>query len=401
MTILFPYMARWNAIHASRYYQILTKVAELGHKIFVIQPPSRGSLEANDIDAQLKTHPNIELITIHINKRFWSFNFPFEKLIKKFVYTLYSIKYVSKIIKRENVDFIYLYNIPQFIYLFGKHPKIIFDFADDLLGMLEVELSISPKHFLYRLANSLLNWIVKKSEIVICISSPLFNKVNHRNKYIIPNGTDISINVDRLTSKNEKNKNKITVGYVGAFEYSMDLDSIIEAAKILQDVHFLLVGTGRDFPRIEKKSKDYSLHNVTLTGGLPHNEAMELILTMDICLNIFNKSKVSDAVSPIKLFEYLAHQKPVISTSLEEVNRIDDDFLYYADNVEEIVKQINYITNNWQEAQNKAKKGYEIVKNKFSWTIIAKDFSDAVHNIYSTQNPSFEKNQSDKIYKIK
>jgi len=61
MKILFPYMARWSSAHASRFYHLLTNVAELGHCVYVIQPPSRGSLEANDIDVHF----------FFISKKYW------------------------------------------------------------------------------------------------------------------------------------------------------------------------------------------------------------------------------------------------------------------------------------------------------------------------------------------
>jgi len=77
-------MARWSSAHASRFYHLLTKVAEFGHEIFVIQPPSRASIEANDFDVALKVHHNINVITLPINEKIWMKRFPFDKLFKKF-----------------------------------------------------------------------------------------------------------------------------------------------------------------------------------------------------------------------------------------------------------------------------------------------------------------------------
>lgn len=378
MKILFPYMARWSSAHASRYYHLLMKVAELGHEVFVLQPPSRGSAEANDIDVVLQTHPNVHVITVEIARRFWNAEFPMEKLVKKMYFSFKAWKYIRDIHAKEKLDLLYIYNLPQFIYLFGRRPKVVFDLADDLLGMLKVELLISEKHPVYKIASYCLQWMMDRSEYVICISGPLYEKIHHPKKYLIPNGA----NFKQYAGKEEQHRNgaSLTVGYVGAFEYSMALDQALDASEVLRDVQFILIGVGREFSRIKKAVEERKLFNVTLTGALPHSQAMEYVERMDICLNLFNKTDVSHAVSPLKLFEYLSFKKPVISTRLHEVERINKDFLYFADTAEEVAEQIVYISSNLEEAKKKAEQGYAVVSKEFSWEKIAKDFLTAVLN---------------------
>ena len=42
-------------------------------------------------------------------------------------------------------------------------------------------------------------------------------------------------------------RGKTVVGYLGAFEYFVDMDMVLDAAAGLPDVVFWLVGGGRDF----------------------------------------------------------------------------------------------------------------------------------------------------------
>ena len=105
---------------------------------------------------------------------------------------------------------------------------------------------------------------------------------------------------------------------------------------------------------------------------------MRRIDGMDICLNLFHKTKVSHAVSPLKLFEYLAHRKPVISTRLDEVNRINEGFLFFADTADEVAQAITAICEHPEKAHAMALKGYEVVKAKFAWPVIAREFVQAV-----------------------
>ena len=377
MKILFPYMARWSSAHASRYYHLLMNVAEMGHTVYVLQPPSRGSSEANDIDVVLQSHPNVHVITVEISRKFWGADFPMEKLIKKMYFSIKSRSVLKEIVHREKVDLLYVYNLPQFLYLIGKPTNVVFDLADDLLGMLKTELSITERHPLYRMSKFCLEWMMRKSEMVICISGPLFQTIDHPRKFLIPNGSRIK-HLFSADAAGTSTRTRPVVGYVGAFEYSMALDQAIDGAARMPEIDFVLIGAGREFPRIQKRVTDMGLSNVTLTGALPHDQAMKIVSEMDICLNLFNKTDVSHAVSPLKLFEYLSLHRPVISTRLKEVERINKDFLYFADTVDELVDQIRYILSHRDEAAAKTERGYQVTVTDFSWNTIAKNFVEAV-----------------------
>jgi glycosyltransferase involved in cell wall biosynthesis len=283
-------MVRWSSAHASRYYHLLTKVAELGHEVIVVQPPNRGSGEATDIEVKLLTHPRVRVETLKMSPTFWNAKFPLERLMKKMWYTISSIPFIKRTLREERIDLLYLYNIPQFIYLFGKRPAVVFDMADDLLGMLRFELSISSSHFISRLASLCLDWMFRRSNYVICISGPLYEKIHHRKKFIIPNGANLS--QYQQTAKLKQLGERIKIIFVGAFDYSMALDQIIEVAEKASDCDFILVGAGREFPRIKTMVEEKQLANVYLCGALSHPDAMAQISNADICLNLFKKTEV-------------------------------------------------------------------------------------------------------------
>jgi glycosyltransferase involved in cell wall biosynthesis len=374
MKILFPYMARWGSAHASRFYHLLSAVADLGHTVTVIQPPSRGSEEANDIDVDLPAHRNVTVLEVPIGRRFWGAQFPGEKLVKKLYFSLRSLFMVRRLIRQREVDLLVVYNLPQFPYLLGVKTKVVFDLADDLLGMLKAELGISERHVAYRCASWVFRSMLRRADVVTCISGPLFEQIVHPRKYIIPNGAP----APSRRHKAPERRQGFTVGYVGAFEYSMHLDQIVDAAGQLPRVRFLLVGAGRELGRIRRAVEERGLLNVELTGALRHEEAMRRVDSMDVCLNLFRKTDVSHAVSPLKLFEYLSHRKPVISTRLHEVERINRDFLYFADTAEDLVEKIRYVRSHPRDAAARARRGYQVTATEFAWPVLAKKFLDAV-----------------------
>ena len=379
MTILFPYMARWNSANMSRYYHLFNKVADLGHNVIVVQPPPRSSEETNYIDLPLQSHPNITLFTVRMPAWLWNLKFPVDKFIKKALYTVGSFFLIRRLKKEHTPDALVLYNIPQYIYTWWNDAPVVFDYADDYTAMLQHELGISPSNPAAKFTSYILNRLTQKATLVTSVSQVLNDRVQHPNKRLLPNGADVTIPRGERTILHI-DKNKPVIGYVGAFEYFIDLDLMLSAAENLASCTFLFVGAGRKFAWFKEEVITRKLTNVILTGAVPHHQAMQFISEMDICLNLFVPGPVADAASPIKLFEYLASGKPVITTCLKETQRIDREMhsLFYAGNLPELIDRVKYIlTNESVVAQNVAR-ARDLVTSSYSWTSIARDFVDGL-----------------------
>jgi O-antigen biosynthesis protein len=59
--------------------------------------------------------------------------------------------------------------------------------------------------------------------------------------------------------------------------------------------------------------------NVFLVGARPHDEVPAYIESFDVCLNPFKAGSIAANTNPVKLYEYLAGGKPVLSTPLGEL----------------------------------------------------------------------------------
>lgn len=86
-----------------------------------------------------------------------------------------------------------------------------------------------------------------------------------------------------------------------------------EAAKQNPDCAFLLIG---DRPAIKKELPE----NVHMLGAKLIDELSAYLSHSDFAILPFLPGKISDAVSPIKVFEYLFAGKPVVSTNLPELD---------------------------------------------------------------------------------
>ena len=164
------------------------------------------------------------------------------------------------------------------------------------------------------------------------------------------------------------------VGYLGAFEYFVDFDMVLAAARSCKEVTFLLVGAGRELATVRKRVAQEGLTNVFLPGPVPHQLAFNYIAAMDVCLIPFRRSAVGEAACPLKLFEYAGSKKPVISTPVREVQAIGKEFVTFASDAQELQQAITELLRFPQRRAALATRGFELVQHLYNWDALTEQF---------------------------
>lgn len=380
LKILFPYMARWKAINWTRYHSLLTSLAEKGHEVIVLQPPPLKSEETNFQQIEIEMSPGIRLVDVSVPLWLWRRRFPLDKLMKKGLYSLCSVQAARAIVRQEHIDLILLYNIPQYPFLGIDGPKIVFDYADDYLAMLRHELGRLQNRYVIGLAGKMFDKMIARSDLVLAVSQVLAETLPGE-VHVLANGVSEAKKIYARAHPLCLDIMRPVVGFVGSFEYFIDFDLILGTAERLPKTAFLLVGSGREWARVGSEVRRRRLQNVHLVGGVPHRDIFRYIDQMDICLNIFNKGPVADAACPIKLFEYLIMGKPVITTRLEELKHIDENFLFYGDTVDEVCGAIRTILEKTADVEARIRRGERIAVERYTWGRIADRFVDYVQRL--------------------
>ncbi|MGK0483250.1 MAG: glycosyltransferase involved in cell wall biosynthesis [Planctomycetota bacterium] len=109
------------------------------------------------------------------------------------------------------------------------------------------------------------------------------------------------------------------VGFVGDVDSAVfDADLLLETAALLPDVQFVLVG-GCTLP------KGWTAHapNVHLTGRVPYKDVAATMASMDVLMMPWHRSKWIEACNPIKLKEYLATGRPIVSSDFAELRHYE------------------------------------------------------------------------------
>ena len=130
---------------------------------------------------------------------------------------------------------------------------------------------------------------------------------------LLPNAVDAN-RFDPRSSPLPLQRGRPTVLYVGALWGTwVDLDLIAHLARALPEAAIHLVGPagGRVLP---------SAPNIHIHGPRPWEDIPGLLAAADVAIIPFEPSRLSDAVSPLKVFEYLAMQRPVVATRMPELD---------------------------------------------------------------------------------
>lgn len=122
-----------------------------------------------------------------------------------------------------------------------------------------------------------------------------------------------------------------TAGYTGHLYAGRGIDHILAVAGALPDVRFLLVGGNPD-DVARYRQQAANLPNVQLTGFIPNNQLPLYQAACDILLMPYqHKIEASSGgdiaayLSPMKLFEYLASERAVLSSDLPVLREILDE----------------------------------------------------------------------------
>lgn len=168
--------------------------------------------------------------------------------------------------------------------------------------------------------------IVGASDIVFCVSKTMRNYMARYNpqSFYIPNAIPPELLARKRTGSKPADMAQIDhpiVGYTGALSLRIDADLLRFIAESKPEWNIVLIGTS---PNHEVKTL-FKLPNVHWLGAMRYNDIHDHILQFDACILPHSISPMTEAMSPLKIYEYLALGKPVIATDVAGVRMFQAD----------------------------------------------------------------------------
>jgi glycosyltransferase involved in cell wall biosynthesis len=143
---------------------------------------------------------------------------------------------------------------------------------------------------------------------------------------VIPNGSDPDDSLDDIPREKLRELHKVhgfTAVFAGAHGEKDGLNFILDAAKALPDVNFLLIGAGPKKRLAAEQARREGLKNVDFRDPIPKNDLPELLHACDVGLHAVSPLPVFQyGMSPNKIFDYMAAGLPVVSNAEGPLRKI-------------------------------------------------------------------------------
>lgn len=298
---------------------------------------------------------------------------------------LFSTKKVNEIIKKESFDV--HYNYATFIsgYTAAKKIKTVYDIADDNVAIIKESPLIPP--ILRPAAGAFASWMLNRnfniSKTITISTGDLINscRIPEEKTVVIPNGVDL----DRFknygpVAKDKLNLQGFVLGYVGVLREWIDFKPIFSALRELnKDINIVIVGKEGGFSENVQLAKDCGVEDrVHFAGMVPYSQVPEYISAMDICFMPFKRSSISENAIPLKLFEYMACGKPIISTRMRGIESVAGDKIFYASEKDDYKKCILQLYNDEKLRKRMGLAGRTFVEQKYDWSILSKQLEETL-----------------------
>lgn len=197
--------------------------------------------------------------------------------------------------------------------------------------------------------------ISKKSDLIFSVSKSLRDEFLREKDevYWIPNGVDVDFfKRAREVPRELANLKKPIIEYVGVVQDRLDVELLKKIATRFKDASVVLIGPVQN-RRIINELRCHLLNNISYLGRIDHIDIPGFMQAADVCIIPHVKNKFTVSMNPLKVYEYLAAGKPVVSTCKESMEVLSD-LVYFADNTEQFVDLVNVALRNGKKASDQA-----------------------------------------------
>ncbi|MGB4298184.1 MAG: glycosyltransferase family 4 protein [Candidatus Saccharicenans sp.] len=220
--------------------------------------------------------------------------------------------------------------LPYFALLIAKLKKgkfiiVVHDVYPDLTAVLGL---LKRPSLIFRVWTHLNKILFAWSDLIFVLSEDMkelicdrFNSYGLEKKiHVVPNWAEIEIINPDVKENNDLLKtyglkDKFIVQYAGNFGRPNDIETIIEAAKMLKDyddIVFLFAGDGAKKKFVEQEKKRWKLQNLILLGSYSRKDQQQILNASDVSLIALIKGMKGISM-PSRFYNILASGRPVIA----------------------------------------------------------------------------------------
>ncbi len=227
----------------------------------------------------------------------------------------------------------YLFEVVKYVPL--KRKLVVYDCADDVLEFSSVAADPNARKVILSSERKL----IQRSNVTFVSSFHLKSLLLERHSvdedkiFVVNNAVDSAFLVnsdsaEKLPESMEKffNFKVIKLVYIGAIAEWLDIELILKSLNAFKEIHYFFVGhLYKPLPFHER---------IHYLGKVKHSLLPEIMRRSDALIMPFKLNRLILAVDPIKMYEYISANKPIIAIAYPEVERFKE-FVYFYRNIEE------------------------------------------------------------------
>jgi glycosyltransferase involved in cell wall biosynthesis len=368
-------------------------LTEAGYKVSILALSSKGDKAKEDLNGvAVYRVPRVNLFTkstssksrIHI--LLYRISSTVGYIFEYCYFTLACLLLSPYIAIREGFDVVHAHNPPNSLFLvgllyrlFGK--KFVFDHHD-----LAPELYLSrygiEDGFIYRTLIMEEKACLKSADMVIATNESYKaldikrGKIKPEKVFVVRNGPDLNTMQPVAPHEELEKMGKSILLYVGKIGPQDGVDYLLRALRYIvyeigrTDVYCVIIGPGHSLEDVKLLAHELKLEDfVRFTGFVPQADLPRYLSTADICIEPNPSSPLNDLSTCIKVMEYMALGKPIVSFDLKETRySAQGAAIYVTPNDEkEFAKAVLTLMDDPVERAKMGACGYRRIREELSW----------------------------------
>ena len=270
----------------------------------------------------------------------------------------------------------------------------------DLWPEFAIDIGILKNVSIIRLARKLERLLYARARHIM-VNSPAYKNyllkqgVPLEKISLIPNGVDPDMFDPETKGENFRRElklvSKFTITYAGALGLANDVSTVLRAAYHLRDdpdIHFLLVGDGKERANLEHLADELILANVTFIGSRPKSEMSKILAASDVCLAVLKDIPMFRTTYPNKVFDYMAAGRPTIlaidGVIREVIESARGGIFVPPGNHKALAEAVKFLSTNRSEAEAMGISARAYVIAHFNRCEQARDFASLVEHVAKT-----------------
>ena len=240
------------------------------------------------------------------------------------------------------------------------------------------------------------NYIYRKSELIVVVTKT-FKKylvdmgIKEDKIIVIENGFNFdstlkpSRSIDAIKEKYHITNNNFTVSYIGTIGMSHGIEIVLDAAQLIRDVNFLIIGEGAQKKSLQKIVEIEKITNIIFIDNIDWQEIVNINQIISVNLIHLRNLELFKTVIPSKMFESMALKKPIlaglIGESLDIIKKSESGLEVIPEHSDSLVQQILKLKNDQNLSDELASNGFNLVKERYNRKILAQKMIMRIRNL--------------------